>query len=332
MFGILRFFLASLVVLSHAGVVYGHFNPGPMAVVVFYIISGYVVSYLIDKRIHGVILKSFYAERFFRIYPQFYFHLALSVAFILGTAHISRYSEVRPDAQSIFINLTLLPLQAKAFFGYLTGLLYVPTSWSLSLEASVYVLAPFLLRSRTLDVAAWLSFGIFVLAVLGKLPMQPHTFSYATIFGTLHFFIVGTWLQRRQFQKIGLWVGLMLLAGALAAVFASWRSPHVAEVFVGGVLGIAIVAALKDVEASRLKRLDAFLGRISYPVFLNHFLIIWSFELLGWEVKAVAGQAAILGISWVFGGIAYHVVERPLDAFRRSLRGSRLPNSLPENV
>lgn len=46
MFGYLRFTLAFLVLLSHVGVTFYTLNPGVIAVVIFYILAGYVVSHL----------------------------------------------------------------------------------------------------------------------------------------------------------------------------------------------------------------------------------------------------------------------------------------------
>jgi len=312
--------LASLVVLTHAGFVLGSVRPGPTAVIGFYIISGYVVSFLLDRKVKGSFLKAFYAERFFRIYPQFLFHLVVALTFIVVTGHVSRFTEIRPNIGSILANLTLFPLQARAFSDYLAGATYVPTSWSLALEASFYVMAPFLLRSRLFDFVAGASLLLFMLALLGKTPPQPHTYSYATIFGTLHFFAVGAWLQRRQFKKVGLWAVAMVGIAVLVTLFASWRPPHVQEVIIGGLAGLAIIAVLSKYRGGRFQRIDDFMGRISYPVFLNHFIFIWLFEELGWGLSTVENRTAILVCSWVFGVVAFYIVERPLDAYRRSLR------------
>ena len=65
MFGYIRFALAFLVMLSHIGVrVYG-LNPGVMAVVIFYILAGYVVSHLFnDSCTHLFWKASLFVERY----------------------------------------------------------------------------------------------------------------------------------------------------------------------------------------------------------------------------------------------------------------------------
>lgn len=323
MFGALRFVLASLVVLTHAGMVFGSFRPGPTAVIGFYLISGFVICALIDRRWEAMGLRGFYTERAFRIYPQFAAHLLVSIAFLAITGHVSRLTEIRPDLGSVLINASLLPLQFRAFSEELTAMLYVPTSWSLSLEASFYLVAPFLLRSKLQDVIAWISFGAFALAVLDLAPGRPHTISYATIIGTLHFFVVGAWLQRGEHRKALVWAGLMAALAVAVTAFASWRESHVEEVFVGGLAGAAAVYLLSRVDLSAWRKVDDWLGRVSYPVFLNHFLLIWTFELLGRAPLGPADWVLILLSSWILGFIAYAAIEHPTHAFRRRLRTRR---------
>lgn len=320
MFGAYRFFLASLVVLTHSGMHFGSFRPGPMAVICFYIISGYVISALLDNRAARITPGGFYLERSFRIYPQFAAHLLISVVFLLATGHVSKLTEIRPDFVSVLTNASLFPLQFRAFSDDLSAMLYVPTSWSLSLEASFYVAAPFLLRSRFQDVFGWLSLAVFAAAVLNLLPGPPHTLSYATIFGTLHFFLLGTWIQRGETRKVGAWCALMIGIAIAVTLFASWRPAHIEEAIFGGLSGAAAIYLLKNARNARLKHLDDWLGRISYPVFLNHFLFIWSFELLGRDTLSNSDRCLVLAGSWIFGLICYWAVEHPTHAFRRSLR------------
>lgn len=320
MFGTLRFVLASLVVANHAGFVSNGFNVGPVAVVIFYIISGFVISYLLDHRIHTSLLKGFYLERILRIYPPFLFHLAVSVLLIVLTDHVSQFSSVRPDIMSIGSNLFLLPLQARVFSEYLTGILYVPTSWSLSLEFSFYMVAPWLLRSRGLLLVTAASYLLFLTAILGLVPPRPHVFSYATIFGTLHFFVVGVWIQRRNWWLVWFWFLAIAFAIIPISVFASWRPSHVEEVIIGGLLGVPMVVFLRSLNVENWSNFDQWLGRVSFPVFLNHFIFIWLFQALNIQLSFYSGLTLILTCSWIFGHIAYVLVELPMNELRRRLR------------
>ena len=51
--GYYRLILALLVAASHAGLTFGRFNPGEIAVVSFFLLSGYVMTALIDRHYAG---------------------------------------------------------------------------------------------------------------------------------------------------------------------------------------------------------------------------------------------------------------------------------------
>lgn len=272
MFGTFRLFLALLVLLTHSGLNAGSFYQGTMAVIGFYAISGYVISFLLEQRLQTVNARTFYLERIVRVYPQFVLHLILAVLVIVAFHPDSRYAKAAISAETLLLNLSLFPLQAKAFSAYIESALYVPTSWSLSLEASFYLIVPFLVRYRMTTAAAVISFGIFSLAVLGAI--KTHTYSYATIFGTLQFFIMGMWLERRRYIHLGVWCAAMVGLGVLVQLYASWKPPHVEETFAGAALSLAGILLLRKFRNEKLLPIDDFLGRISYPVFLNHFALM----------------------------------------------------------
>lgn len=78
MFGTLRLILAVMVAISHVDIrAYGR-NPGVVAVVCFFMISGFVMtgvirSYYQDNK------TMFYLDRLMRIYPQYLFFLGLTI-------------------------------------------------------------------------------------------------------------------------------------------------------------------------------------------------------------------------------------------------------------
>ncbi|MFN4025602.1 MAG: acyltransferase family protein [Hyphomonas sp.] len=318
MFGTFRLFLALLVLLTHSGLNAGSFYQGTMAVIVFYAISGYVISFLLEQRLETVNARTFYLERIVRVYPQFVLHLVLAALVILAFQPDSRYAKAAISPETILLNLSLFPLQAKAFSAYIESAMYVPTSWSLSLEASFYLIVPFLVRYRMSTLAAVISFAIFSLAVLGAI--KTHTYSYATIFGTLQFFIMGMWLERRRYVHLGIWCAAMIGLGVLVQVYASWKPPHVEETFAGAAVSLAGILLLRNLRNKKLLPLDEFLGRISYPVFLNHFLLMWAMDGLGMDYSTAAGRTMLVIFSLLTASIAYLAMERPLTNFRRSLR------------
>ena len=75
--GSLRTFLALTVVLSHS---YGHiFVGGRLAVQLFYIISGFLISYILLEANSYKSLKGFYWNRILRLFPVYLFVSSLTL-------------------------------------------------------------------------------------------------------------------------------------------------------------------------------------------------------------------------------------------------------------
>ena len=81
--GFLRLILSILVLIGHSS-----FNTflsatgislSVLSVVIFFIISGYLNAFLIEKYYTEKKLKDFYFDRFFRIAPQLYFYLVITI-------------------------------------------------------------------------------------------------------------------------------------------------------------------------------------------------------------------------------------------------------------
>ncbi len=73
MLGTFRLFLAMLVASSHTGLSLAGLNPGVMAVVGFYLISGYVTAGLMARHYSDPSqVSSFYLDRAIRLLPQYF--------------------------------------------------------------------------------------------------------------------------------------------------------------------------------------------------------------------------------------------------------------------
>jgi peptidoglycan/LPS O-acetylase OafA/YrhL len=74
--GLLRLFLAMLVVISHTGNTLYGYNIGVVAVISFFILSGYVMSMLIEKYYkQPSLIPTFYLDRITRLFPQYVFYI-----------------------------------------------------------------------------------------------------------------------------------------------------------------------------------------------------------------------------------------------------------------
>ncbi|UVM41805.1 acyltransferase family protein [Pseudomonas brassicacearum] len=314
--GVYRLLLAMLVAVSHMGMTFMGFNPGVVAVVSFLIISGFVMTSLIERTYNtpGQI-GLFYMDRLLRLYPQFL------VYFVLSCAVIHFLLPGTPQAAALTLEniATSLPIVPLGFYMFgITVPEILPPAWSLGLEMCFYLLIPFLILYRTRGIAFALSVTVFMVASLGYLDTD--IYGYRLLPGVLFIFLCGSYLYRAQAK--GLWIAfvtgfvaaLMFLAIVVGIIP---RRPFNAEVTLGIALGLPAVFLL-----SRLKhhRLDEFLGNISYGVFLNHFVVMYVLRAF-WPVEFSALIiTAVLVLSFAMSGVSYYAVERPALKLRHALR------------
>ncbi|SDB54469.1 Peptidoglycan/LPS O-acetylase OafA/YrhL, contains acyltransferase and SGNH-hydrolase domains [Pseudomonas sp. NFACC23-1] len=314
--GAYRLLLAVLVAVSHMGVTFMGINPGAVAVVSFLIISGFVMTSLIERTYNtpGQI-RLFYMDRLLRLYPQFL------VYFVLSCAVIHFLLPGTPPAAALTLEniATSLPIVPLGFYMFgITVPEILPPAWSLGLEMCFYLLIPFLILYRMRGIAFALSVTVFMVASLGYLDTD--IYGYRLLPGVLFIFLCGSYLYRAQAK--GLWIASITIAVA-ALMFLTIivgiipRRPLTAEVTLGIALGLPTVFLL-----SRLKhhRLDEFLGNISYGVFLNHFVVIYVLRAF-WPVEySILIITVVLVLSLAMSGVSYYAVERPALKLRHALR------------
>jgi peptidoglycan/LPS O-acetylase OafA/YrhL len=320
-----RFCLAVLVVLSHCGLNIAGLNPGIIAVISFYILSGFVMTELI-RRHYATPSRTlvFYADRIARLFPQFWFYCAI-------TTGLWAAGWIKPDwladvtATGLVLNYLMMPLDfyMKEFLA-LNGTMLLPQGWSLGLELMFYAIVPILLHRCNAAgriAIALLSFAIFALAVSGII--NTVNFAYKLLPGTLFIFIVGIALSERTRASKAL-IGL-LYAGC-AALFATIATPWDGAydpmtskaVLIGILFGTLAVSILRDLTTTDF---DELAGNISYGVFLNHYIFIWLIETQ-WGIDTFNMQlmAGVVMCSILLSVATYTLVERPAIAWRRSIR------------
>lgn len=116
-------------------------------------------------------------------------------------------------------------------------------------------------------------------------------------------------------------------AGAAGALFLMWY-PNDAAVALGAALSVALVAQAPALRAAALRPTPAFLGRISFSLYLTHLPILYGFVLilggpLGVGGALACGLAAALPAAWAF----WAAVERPSQRLSRRFCADRLAPS-----
>lgn len=293
MFGYLRFILAIFVILSHLDIRYYGLNQGVMAVVIFYILSGFVVSNLYiniiplkvkNKKPYSIFyFLLFIKNRIRRIFPLYFFILFLTISFLL----ITNFSNPNFTLFNIFTNLTVIPLNFYMWLenNILTDQKYVliPPAWSLGTELQAYLLLPFtLIFSKIKYLLIIISFSIYMLANFNII----HTdyYGYRLIIGVFFIFILGSSLQKISTNQQNKFDKPFLISIWLITLISIFRyntievKDYATETTIGILTGIPLIYFISKIKKEFI--LNSFLGKLSYSLFLSHFLAIWIVEYL----------------------------------------------------
>jgi peptidoglycan/LPS O-acetylase OafA/YrhL len=323
--GSLRFTLAILVLLSHAGMSIGGLNPGVSAVIVFYAISGYVMAALISRHYgQAAATGRFYLDRMLRIYPQYTFY-ALAVALWWYVAGRNTPFLQRPPEVSDWLNnLFIFPLNYFMYNGS-DRFTLVPPAWSLGAELLFYALAPWLWRHWRIALALALA-SLLVQSTAWHGQIHSDWWGYRLMPGVLWVFVLGMALHRYQSAHPAVarrivWTTpvVVALVAAYLAAQGHLSQPYHREVLIGLALGIPLIHLLSQTPPKG-HGTDQRLGDWSYGIFLNHFLIFWVLQL---EQPQTALQwVTVLLSSITLSALTQTFIEQPILRWRRHMRGA----------
>ena len=335
--GAFRFVLALMVVEQHflhlltsaASGMLSQLGLGAVAVAVFFVVSGFIVTEANLVFYAGRPL-AFFANRLLRVVPPYIAAVLLSagvhaVLWHAGTLELWDYTlQGSPLRPSLLLSglLGVLP----GFHSRLIGqdFEFIPFAWSLRVEMAFYIaaaIALYLARSWRGAVAVALGLG-FAGSAAFLTEMRPGLLSNAPMF--LLGIAICLVLNRRSLLRVSFLVASLL---ASAAGFVSWRQ-HGTPVLTWqlAMLGCLVVSFLWLATAHIPRgaaRLDKALGALSYPLYLNHYAVgLAAYNLLpsrGIEVYAATVACAIV-TAWVMAELS----EVPFVAMRDRLRMARL--------
>lgn len=325
--GLLRFFLAALVLVSHLSVGIQGYNLGVIAVIVFYLLAGQVVARLWASIQHQPNAFMFFArDRLLRILPQYYAAIILAALVWWKFSPISNFLPTNPSGLDWAANLTIIPLNFF-MFTELDSFMLIPPAWSLGAELQFYLLTPliFSLVASRLWLIFFFSIGVFLLAQFGLL----HTdyFGYRLLPGILFIFLLGSALAesstlypRNKYQKLaltGAW--LAIVAYGLSLLWIQDHQPFRVEVAVGLALGLPLVVLLQrhPGKARWLKVLNRRAAETSFGIFLYHFPVIWTLQSLGQPYTGIWAIPAVLFFSVLLALAGHWCIERPLWRYLR---------------
>lgn len=334
----LRAIAISLVVVYHFGF---RGMPGGYGVLIFYVLSGFLITWLLlkeDERYGTVSLRRFYTTRALRLLPAFYFFLAFALALVLALHKPVAWSQV---CATLFFGANYFQAihpehLANSILGHL---------WSLALEEQFYLLWPvaFLLlrrnRRRLAIVLAVTIVGVWVYrAALVRLGVSDR-YIYHAFETRIDHLLVGCLTavalkcefapRLSRFAMGSTW--MPLLPGLALAGSAVYGAGHLRyRDAVGFAIDPLLVAFLMvQLIASSTRRpwcwLEnpalAWLARISYSLYLYQQVGMSPVRIFP-HAPIALHFAACVALSLAMAVASYHLVEKPFLHLKDRLAGS----------
>jgi peptidoglycan/LPS O-acetylase OafA/YrhL len=288
----LRGIFAIAVLLHHIGLLLGvHFMKSAwLAVDAFFILSGFVVTLSYERRILvGLAFKSFFKMRLLRLYPMYF------IGFLLGCLSIFLYTKefsLLSAGLEIIFGFFLFPfifnIDGSAAFGFWgRGVVYPlnDPSWSLFFEIFSNIVFWGVIVFFKKNVVKFLFLLIFPAYVLSILSFGWHS-GYSVenfsggFFRVLYHFFLGYFLfhvkrniDDRYVKVYWIFLAFILFSFNFGNIFL------IAFVlFVGSPITIWLGSQIVVVESSRLGWVCAWLGRLSFPLYITHYPLIKIFN------------------------------------------------------
>jgi peptidoglycan/LPS O-acetylase OafA/YrhL len=303
---------------------------GQLAVDLFFLLSGFVIAHAYDDRLRtGMPVRAFLLRRWIRLYPLIFVGAVGGVAIALihdKTDPARAYpigSLLSSGALSVFVLPYLAPHISEKAFSFDIPL------WSMFFEIAANLVYVVFARYLTKTVLALLVvaglIGIVVGGPLGGFDKANFAFGFARVacgfFGGVLLFRL-----RREGRLPTVDGNFFMLAAVLVAVFAiprligGWAFLPVFAVFV------AVIVCAAGARAQRADRYFILIGALSYPIYLLHWLTLYTVTWAGTKAGLVpkdydAVSIAHLLLLPVFAWFVVRFYETPVrNALTRTLR------------
>lgn len=322
----LRALAVSVVILFHAG--FGWAQGGYVGVDVFFVISGFLITYSLLKRKENRNLGEFYIRRIRRLFPALL--ATVIVTFIASYIIMTKTDFSLMAKSSLYAIVSLSNVGFWMESGYwdttshLKPLLH---TWSLSVEEQFYLVWPALMIVL-LKGGKKFVFAFMLALVIGGMfaaqyftPTMPSAVFYLTPFRAYQFAIGGAYaayliMSDKTQVSSGLVSDVLFLVGSamiLVPTVIYTGEPYylgaLASVPCFGAVLIIMAGPGKIIGALYTNRVSEYLGRISYSLYLVHWPIMALYSYIVLRKYTLPEQLVMIAATFVLAVVLYYAVE-----------------------
>lgn len=314
--GFLRWFLAISVLSSHSEPILGikMLEPAWEPVKLFYVISGFYMALVLStKYTSKSSLRSFYFNRFLRLYPTYFIIGLLTIGAMLffdartlvELWHLPWSSFISVTASNLFLFgqdwLNFFHENPAGYFLPGPSLVYetlparfniIGVAWTLGIECTFYLFAPFFVRMKSLAIITIAAALLIIRNYALNHGIDSNPWQYRFFPFELPLFLTGM-IAYRIYIKIKdekRW--LYAYIGFFPIIFTLLKGYY----FCGLSLPCQVILYAIPILfwVSKNSKLDTWIGEFSYPIYISHFLIKNYFPSL------IAYLWPSLGLMWIW--------------------------------
>lgn len=270
---------------------------GPLGVVFFFVLSGFLITYLLlveKQQTSTVAVRKFYLRRIFRIWPLYF------LIFILGFFILPHFDAFYVPGQSeslqenfwgnFWCYLCILPNLGFAMY------LAVPAigqSWSIGVEEQFYIIWPVIMKWFKKPLAAILTVTFVLLAIKASVVLLDRSID-ARWLSVLSKFLAMSKIECMTIGALGAWLlftkkdrilkliysKTMLIASLLGVIILIYFTPRLLQDGVHLVYAVCFLTIILNVSregklfVSLENRLFHVLGKISYGIYMYHLIVV----------------------------------------------------------
>jgi peptidoglycan/LPS O-acetylase OafA/YrhL len=321
-----------------------------------YVISGFLISYILQNTAAYGNVYNFYLNRFLRIYPMYWVVALLTLmayllAFTLGIDQKLQNFFTLPVAAQLTLmttNIVLFGQDAIMFLGLrghalafymdfrssspqLWTFLLVPQAWSLGVELTFYLFAPFILGNRTLLYAclalSLLARGAAMVSGFGL----SDPWSYRFFPFELSLFLLGALAHQILLPRVERLCGIVprlenFAVVALVLIIVAFPLAGESYLLKKSILLLVFVLMLPFLFVfQRRNHWDRTIGELSYPIYICHWLMIlvikYGTKMIHVEQPPPLSTLSVIVLSVIFSAGLNTFVAEPVDRLRKAIRG-----------
>ena len=353
-----RFIAALAVIITHIELLKGFFgfksywsnpiifNLGGMGVYFFFVLSGFLITYLllVEKDKYGQIaIKQFYIRRILRIWPLYYLIILLGF-FVLPRFNIFHISYLEDSfyknfGANLLLYILILPNLAFSLFPAVPN---IGQLWSIGVEEQFYIMWPWLVSKSKNIVKTLIIFTVCLIVTKILVLILGKFYSNTSWYGPLKMLVAMSKFECMAIGGIGAYLlftkrtilnfiynKLILVISIILIPVLIYITPNKLQDGIHIIYSLLFLIIILNVSnKNQSNKFDSkffnYLGGISYGIYMYHFMIIptvlffcKNYLTLNSELLAnVFIYTLSILITILISGLSYHFFEYPFIALK----------------